>query len=121
MPGQIVTLDPFNPMPKACFGESTQLDNFPIQLIDMSLLVRYRCFRPWHLTTESAKKLKKIRYNKYNTAVQTWSSSKTTLSAEHERVFLTPPQKKGYRGVCGGVGMGVKIQKIIGGSFLVLK
>ena len=44
-----------------------------------------------YLTSEFAKKVKnKIHCNKYNTGVHLKSSSKTTLSAEHERVFLNP-------------------------------
>ena len=45
----------------------------------------------------------------------------------NQKIFCTahtatpPPPKKGYPGAAGGGGTGVKIKKIIGGSFLVLK
>ena len=39
-------------------------------------------------------------------------------AATIRKEVLTPPQKKGYPGAGG---YGVKIHKIIGGSFLVLK
>ena len=40
------------------------------------------------LTTKFIKNKNKIHCSKYNKGVQTWSSSKTTLPPEHERVFL---------------------------------
>ena len=44
-----------------------------------------------------------------------------TAATIHKEVLPPPPHpKKGYPGAGGG-GTGVKIQKIIGGSFLVLK